>query len=69
MEVHNKQIDEAFAKLNSSAIGITDLEAENRLKTNGLNRLESKKQKSVISIFLQQFKDFMILVLLAAAVV
>ncbi len=49
------------------ATGLLAKEAEKRLRENGANELTEKKKKSLLRRFLEQFKDFMILVLLAAA--
>jgi len=72
----NKQINwyqldskEVLEKLESSDKGLTPEEAHRRLERYGLNALIEKKRKSLWMMFLDQFKDFMILVLIAAAVV
>ncbi|WP_455280936.1 calcium-transporting P-type ATPase, PMR1-type [[Eubacterium] cellulosolvens] len=44
-------------------------EVEKRLNEYGLNKLEEKKRISPITIFLDQFKDFLILILIAAVVI
>ncbi len=49
--------------------GLTESEAERRLKEYGYNRLKSKSRKNPIGIFLSQFKDIMVIVLLCATVV
>jgi P-type Ca2+ transporter type 2C len=49
--------------------GLTKSEAEKRLKTYGLNQLENKKKISPIKIFLSQFNDFIVWVLIAATVI
>ncbi|SKA72624.1 Ca2+-transporting ATPase [Clostridium sp. USBA 49] len=49
--------------------GLTQNDAEKRLKTYGLNQLESKKKISPIKIFLSQFNDFIVWVLIAATVI
>ena len=46
--------------------GLTSSEAEKRIKQYGLNVLEKKKKVSPIKIFLEQFNDFIIWVLLVA---
>ncbi|KEH96929.1 calcium-translocating P-type ATPase, PMCA-type [Clostridium massiliodielmoense] len=46
--------------------GLTSSEAEKRIKKYGLNVLEKKKKVSPIKIFLEQFNDFIIWVLLIA---
>ena len=50
-------------------IGLTNEEADKRLKVYGLNTLQDKKKISPIFIFLAQFNDFMTWVLLAATVI
>lgn len=49
--------------------GLTEAEARQRLKQYGPNIIQEKKQKNVLEIFLSQFRDFMVLVLLAATLV
>lgn len=49
--------------------GLTTQEAEKRLKQYGLNVLEEKEKISPIKIFLAQFNEFMIWVLLAATII
>ncbi|MCM0650425.1 calcium-translocating P-type ATPase, SERCA-type [Clostridium swellfunianum] len=57
--------------LNSEASlrGLTKSEAEKRLSVYGLNQLENKKRISPIQIFLSQFNDFIVWVLIAATVI
>lgn len=49
--------------------GLSKNEAEKRLKIYGLNQLENKKKVSPIRLFLSQFNDFIIWVLLAATLI
>ena len=49
--------------------GLTSAEAQKRLGEYGPNRLREKKKKSLFRRFLDQFKDVMILILIAAAIV
>jgi P-type Ca2+ transporter type 2C len=49
--------------------GLSSEEAQKRLKVHGYNQLHSKQKKTFLQIFLAQFKSFMILILLIAAVV
>jgi P-type Ca2+ transporter type 2C len=57
--------------INNEALarGLTKSEAEKRLKTYGLNQLENKKKISPIKIFLSQFNDFIVWVLIAATII
>lgn len=59
--------DEIESILNSRMDeGLSKSEQERRLKLDGPNQLEEGKKQSAILMFLAQFKDFMVLVLLAA---
>ena len=49
--------------------GLSIETAQNRLEKDGYNELTGKKRKGMFLRFLEQFKDFMVLILLAAAVV
>jgi Ca2+-transporting ATPase len=60
---------EALRALDSNASGLSDAEAKARLARYGPNALKAKKKQSALSMFLAQFKDFLILLLLAAAVI
>ncbi len=44
--------------------GLSQKEVEKRLKTYGSNKLEEGKRPSALFVFLGQFKDFMVLVLI-----
>ncbi len=56
--------------LNSDPInGLTDEMASKGLSEYGENRLKEKKKKSFLQKFFEQFKDVMILILIAAAVI
>lgn len=49
--------------------GLTSAEAEKRLRQDGENRLAEKKKAAPLKIFAGQFKDIMVIILLAATVV
>jgi len=66
MHWHQKNIEEVIGELGSSLQGLSEEEARNRLIKHGPNELTEKKKKSPYMMFLDQFKDFMILVLIAA---
>lgn len=50
-------------------IGLTEQQAQQRLAQQGENRLAAAKRKRPLSIFLGQFRDVMVLILLAATVI
>ena len=49
--------------------GLTTREAEKRIQTYGYNELKHKKNKSAILIFLSQFNDFIVWVLIVATII
>jgi len=55
--------------MNTTRAGLLPEEAEKRLRLYGPNELAEKKKKTLLAMFLGQFGDFMILVLIAAAVI
>ncbi|MEG1478788.1 MAG: HAD-IC family P-type ATPase, partial [Clostridiales bacterium] len=50
-------------------IGLSNKEAATRLQANGKNKLIAKKKDNIIFVFLRQFCDFMVMVLLGAAII
>ena len=69
MRFHQVNAESALAELKSTPHGITGDEAQERLAQYGPNVLVERKKKTVLAMFLGQFTDFMILVLIAAAVI
>jgi P-type Ca2+ transporter type 2C len=69
MAFYQQSIAELFKEINSQKEGLTNSEAASRSVQFGQNALEEKKKKPVWILFLAQFKDFMILILAAAAVI
>ena len=49
--------------------GLDDKEALKRLKTLGKNELVSQKRNTLLSMFLSQFKDPMVIILIIGAVI
>lgn len=70
MKYHCLSVEDCLKELKtSSANGLSQKEAEKRLKKYGPNLLETKKEKSLLLRFFSQFTDFMILILIIAAVI
>src|SRR3990172_7919254 len=69
MRWKKKGIQQAIEDLQSSPKGLPAAEARKRLTEYGPNVLKEKRGKSPFSMFLDQFTDFMILVLIAAAII
>lgn len=69
MNWHSLATEKVFAETGSSKNGLTAKAVEEKLQEYGPNELVEKVKKSPLVIFLNQFKDFMILVLIAAAII
>ncbi len=66
----NKTVDEVESTLKTNAEkGLTAEEAKKRQEEYGLNELKAKKKKSLLVKFLEQFKDFMIIILIISAII
>lgn len=62
-------IAEVLEATGSSITGLTNKEAGRRLGAYGANEITAAAKKSPLLLFLRQFKDFMILILIVAAVI
>ena len=70
MNWFNKDVEEVSKTLNTDLEkGLSEEEAKKRQKENGYNELQEKKKKSLFVKFLEQFKDFMIIILIIAAII
>lgn len=65
---HLKTIEETIAELNSSTQGLFADDARQRLDEYGPNELQEQARRTPVAMLLSQFTDFMILVLMGAAV-
>lgn len=69
MNWHLIPLLEIAEKLHTSPTGIDDATASERLRKHGKNQIEDKKKKTIVQMILSQLSDFMILILIAAAVI
>ena len=69
MKHYLHEVADVFAEVKSSEVGLTSAEAEKRLEANGKNKLAEAKKVSMLSRFVDQLKDPMIIILLVAAVI
>ena len=66
---HKKSIEETLEQLKSSPEGLDAQEAKSRLEKNGYNELAEGKKKSIPEIFISQFKDLLVIILLISVVI
>lgn len=68
-EYYQEEIENIIIKLNSNLLGLTNKEANIRLQQEGYNELPTKKKKSPIQMFLGEFKDPIVIILIVAALI
>ena len=66
---HAMTKNDVLAELNIKEQGLTSQDALLRLEKYGENKLPEKKKRSRVGIFLEQFKNYLIFILLVAAVI
>lgn len=66
---HTKGIKETLELLRTNTLGLTEEEVEKRLKKYGPNILVEKKKRSLLSIFIYQFKNFLTILLVVAFII
>lgn len=68
MNWHSKSREEVFSELETDKGGLSSEEAEDRLDEYGENRIEDDDSTSMLGIFISQFQDNLIYLLMAAGV-
>ncbi len=69
MNDYLKGKEQLVSDLNCSSDGLSNQQAQNNIEKHGKNELFEEKSKSVFMIFLEQFKDFLVIILIGAAIV
>jgi Ca2+-transporting ATPase len=65
---HAMKIEEVFQELNVSRDGLSSQEARERLVKYGYNEIRKVKRRTALHMFLDEFKDIFILLLIAATI-
>jgi Ca2+-transporting ATPase len=66
---HSIEIEKIIEKLKTNPkTGLNENEVKKRLEEFGFNELKEKKKRTLFQIFIEQFKDVFVLLLLAATV-
>lgn len=68
MKFYQKKIEDVLQYFNTSKNGLSKAEAKRRLEKYGENVIQGKKRRSKLQIFLSQFKNFMVILLLVVGV-
>ena len=68
VEVYNETIEEIYMRLETNDNGLTEEEVKKRLARDGENKLVERKKKSNLVLFIGQFNDFMIILLIFASI-
>ena len=63
LDVYNEKVEELYKRLETNINGLSEIEAKKRLERDGENKLEERKKKYNLMLFLGQFNDFMIILL------
>jgi len=66
---HSLKPEEVFDKLGAGSSGLSSVDAAERIKKYGLNELSSRKKTSPLMLFLCQFNNFLIYILILATVI
>ena len=67
--IHGLAQDEVFQRTGSATKGLSTSDAREKLAQTGPNELTEGKKQTAVGLFIAQFKDLMILILLAAAII
>ena len=69
MEYYLQEAAQVFQAVGSTEAGLTSAEAAKRLEQNGKNKLKEAEKDTLLTRFLNQLKDPMIIILIVAAVI
>ena len=61
--------EEALQSQSVGKEGLTEAQAQERLEKNGQNVLQETRKKSAFQVFLEQFKDLLVIILIVAALI
>lgn len=66
---YQKDVEEVYKECGTSQDGLSDQEVTKRHQEFGFNVLDEKKKESPFMIFLKQFKDLLVIILMIAAII
>ena len=68
-DFYRKSSEEVMETLGVTDQGLSQDEVQQKREEYGFNELEEGKRKSVFRVFLEQFKDFLVIILMVAAII
>ncbi len=69
MDFYRSSVSETYKKLNSSNKGLSSIKAKKELQIHGPNEVQKFKTVSTLTLLLNQIRNFMVYILIAAALV
>lgn len=66
MKEYQKSIQKVLSEFDASRNGLTSFQVDDRQKQYGLNEMDQQEKESPLQIFLSQFKDLLVIVLIVA---
>lgn len=69
MKEYQKSIKEVLTEFDASRNGLTSIQVDDRQKQYGLNEMDQQEKESPLQIFLSQFKDLLVIVLIVAGLI
>lgn len=69
MKYFNNSIEESLNELKTSKLGLSSSDVKERQEKYGFNELAEKKQRGPIAVFLSQFADLLVIILIIAAII
>ena len=66
---YGKTVSETLEEFHSSKSGLSDTGVKENREEFGENKLFEKKKESIVQIFLNQFKDLLVIILIISAII
>ena len=68
-EIYQQTVEEVLERVNGKKSGLTSEQVKRSREKRGWNELTEGKKKGILQIFFEQYKDFLVLILIASAII
>lgn len=68
-KIYNMSAEKVRMTINGTKYPLSEEQVEKRIKEYGYNEILDEKRKSVLGIFIEQYKDFLVMILIVSAVI